>query len=86
MKRVWLARLALGIIPSYTRVVGIIYICVCVCDSPGQSWAVLGRNHSVAYFDHITALQVLKCRTSIKGGAGMWCANVVSIHEFAQYI
>ena len=44
--------------------------------------AVLGRNHSVAYFDHVTALQVLKCRTLVKGWARMCWVNVISIYEF----
>ena len=70
MERVWLARLTLGII------VRIIYVCV----------AVPGRNHSVAYFDHVTVLQVLKRRTLVKGGARMWCVNVVSIYEFAHCV
>ena len=54
------------------------YICVCV--------AVPGRNQtlSVAYFDHVTALQVLKCRTLVKGGARMCCVNVVRNHEFTH--
>ena len=42
--------------------------------------------YSVAYFDHVTALQVLKCKTSVKGGARMCCVNGVSIHEFTQCI
>ena len=40
------------------------------------------KHYSVAYFDHVTVLQVLKCRTLVKGGAHMCCVNVVSIYEF----
>ena len=52
MERVWLARLTLGII------VRIIYVCV----------AVPGRNHSVAYFDHVTVLQVLNVELWLRAG------------------
>ena len=36
------------------------------------------KHYSVAYFDHVTVLLVLKCRTSVKGEARMWCVNVVA--------
>ena len=42
--------------------------------------------YSVAYFDHVTALQMLKCKTSVKGGAHTCCVNGVSIHDFTQCI
>ena len=44
------------------------------------------KHYSVAYFDHITALQMLKCRTLAKGGARICCINVVSIHEFTHCV
>ena len=37
--------------------------------------------YSVAYFNHVTALQVLKRRTSTKGGARTCCVNMHGIHE-----
>ena len=43
-----------------------------------QSWVEI-KHYSVAYFDHITALQVLKCRTLVKGGACTCCVYVVSL-------
>ena len=74
MERVWLARLPLGII------VGNIY----VCGSPGSRVEI--KHFSVAYFDHITALQVLKCRTLVKGVACTYCVNVVRNHEFTHCV
>ena len=50
-----------------------------------QSWVEI-KHYSVAYFDHVTALQVLKRRTLVKGRAHMCCVNVVSIHEFTQCV
>ena len=50
-----------------------------------QSW-VENKHYSVAYFDHVTALQVLKCRTLVKGGACMCCVNMVSIYEFTHCV
>ena len=50
-----------------------------------QSWVEI-KHYSVAYFDHVTALQVLKCRTLDKGGARMCCVNVVSIHKFTHCV
>ena len=44
------------------------------------------KHYSVAYFDHVTILQVLKHRTLVKGKARMWCVNVVSIYEFAHCV
>ena len=44
------------------------------------------EHYSVAYFDRITVFEVLKCRTSVKGGAHICCVNVISIHEFTQDI
>ena len=44
------------------------------------------EHYSVAYFDRITAFEVLKCRTFIKGGAHMCCVIMISIHEFTQCI
>ena len=37
--------------------------------------------YSVAYFNHVTALQVLKRRISTKGGARTCCVNMHGIHE-----
>ena len=60
-------RLTLGII------VGII------CGSPGWKSNIILLHILIlllacaTYFDHITVLQVLKCRTSVKGGAHMCC-------------
>ena len=39
------------------------------------------KHYSVAYFDHVTALKVLKRKTLVKGGTHTCCVNVVSIHE-----
>ena len=44
------------------------------------------KHYSVAYFDHVTALQVLKRRTLVKGGACKCCVNMVSIYEFTHYV
>ena len=44
------------------------------------------KHYSIAYFDHVTVLQVLKCKTSVKGGAHTCCVNVVSIHEFTHCV
>ena len=50
-----------------------------------QSWVEI-KHYSVAYFYHVTALQVLKHRTLVKGGARMCCVNVVSIHKFTHCV
>ena len=70
MERVLLARLTLGII-----IVGIIYV-----------WQSRVEHYSISYFDHVTALHVLKHRTLVKGGVRTCCVNVVSIHEFAHCV
>ena len=44
------------------------------------------KHYSIAYFDHVTALQVLKHRSSVKGGVCTCCVNVVSIIEFTHYV
>ena len=46
-----------------------------------QSWVEI-EHYSVAYFNCITAFEVLQCRSSIKVGANMCCVNASSIHEF----
>ena len=38
------------------------------------------------YFDNITALQVLKRYTLVKGGAHTCCVNVVTNHEFTHCV
>ena len=72
MERAWLARLPLGIIFL------IIYMCV----------AVLGRNQTLfcCVFGHVTALQVLKRRSLVKGGARTFCVDVASNYEFTHCV
>ena len=50
-----------------------------------QSWVEI-KHYSVVYFDLVTALQVLKRRTLVKGGACTCWVNVVSIHEFTHCV
>ena len=65
--KVWLVRLTLGII------VGVSYM--------WQSRVEI-KHYFIAYFDHVTALQVLKRRTLVKGGVRTCWVNVISIYEF----
>ena len=44
------------------------------------------KHYSVAYFDCITAFEVLQRRTSVKGGAHMRCVNVAGIDEFTKCV
>ena len=44
------------------------------------------QDYSIAHFDHVTTLQVLKLRTLVKGGAHTCCVNMVSIHEFTHCV
>ena len=44
-----------------------------------QSWAEIDY-YSIAYFDRITAFEVLKCRTSTRGGAHTCCVNMSSVY------
>ena len=48
--------------------------------------AVLGRNYSVSYFDHVTTLKEQQRKTFVKGRAHKHCVNVGSIHVFTQCI